>query len=156
MRAATIAIATFAALAAGTAQAIEVHRMASVEAAPDAVWAEIGGFCAIKDWHPAVENCEESQEGGVTFRTLTLTDGGTIKEKLVEQTETSYTYEIVESPLPVQNYRSTISVMPEGDGTMVDWRGTFDAKGVSDADAEATIAGIYKAGLDKIAGMSGN
>jgi hypothetical protein len=51
----------------------------------------------------------------------------------------------VESPLPVENYRSTLSVMSEGDGAMIMWDGSFDAKGASDADAEGVIAGIYKA-----------
>ena len=85
-----------------------------------------------------------------------MPDGATIKEKLVEETATSYTYEIVESPLPVANYNSTISVTADGDGTMVDWQGNFDAKDVPDADAEGVIAGIYQAGLDEIAKMAGN
>src|SRR6266436_2875442 len=61
--------------------------------------------CSIKDWHPLVADCKESQEGGATFRTLTLKDGGTIKEKLTDKDDFSYSYEIVESPLPVKNYK---------------------------------------------------
>ena len=76
--------------------------MLTVKGAPDAVWQKIGDFCAIKDWHPAVKGCVVSDEGGVTFRTLTLADGGSIKEKLLEKTATSYSYEIIESPLPVR------------------------------------------------------
>ena len=85
-------------------------------------WQKIGDFCAIQTWHPAVSKCEQSEEGGATYRTLTTTDGGTIKEKLVEQTDTSYTYDIIYFPLPVANYRSTISVSAEGNGTRVDWK----------------------------------
>jgi Polyketide cyclase / dehydrase and lipid transport. len=48
------------------------------------VWAIAGDFCAIKDWHPLVADCKETEEGGTTFRTLTLKNGGTIKEKLFE------------------------------------------------------------------------
>jgi hypothetical protein len=155
MKGVAVVVGLFAGVAwAGVAHAIEVHQSASVKAAPEAVWEKIGGFCAIKDWHPAVKACAESEEGGATFRTLTLPDGGSIKEKLTGRTETSYTYEIVESPLPVQNYRSTLSVMAEGDGTMIMWDGTFDAKDASDADAEGAIAGIYKAGLDRIGAMN--
>jgi hypothetical protein len=155
MKGVAVVVGLFAGLASGgPAQAIELHQSASVKGAPEAVWQKIGEFCAIKDWHPAVKACEESEEGGATFRTLTLPDGGAIKEKLTEQTETSYTYEMVESPLPVENYRSTLSVMSEGDGAMIMWDGTFDAKGASDADAESVIAGIYKAGLDQIGAMN--
>ncbi|RWO83328.1 MAG: SRPBCC family protein [Mesorhizobium sp.] len=140
----------------GSAAALEVASSATVAGKPDTVWQKIGDFCAIQTWHPAVSKCEQSEEGGATYRTLTTTDGGAIKEKLVEQTDTSYTYDIIDSPLPVENYRATISVSAEGDGTRVDWKSSFDSKGQSDDDAKNVISGIYKAGLDKIAKMSGN
>jgi hypothetical protein len=38
----------------------------------------------------------------------------------------------------------------------VDWKGSFDAKGKSDAEAKTVISDIYKAGLKQIAKMSGN
>ncbi|MEZ2126920.1 MULTISPECIES: SRPBCC family protein [unclassified Sinorhizobium] len=141
---------------AGSGSALEVASSTTVVGKPDAVWQKIGDFCAIQTWHPAVSKCEQNEEGGATYRTLTLGAGGTIKEKLVEQTDTSYTYDIVDSPLPVQNYRATIRVSAEGDGTKVDWRSSFDAKGKSDDEAKGVISSIYKAGLDKIAEMSGN
>jgi hypothetical protein len=47
-------------------------------------------------------------------------------------------------------------VSAEGEATRVDWEGTFDAKGASDADAEAVIGGIYQAGLDEIAKRGSN
>ena len=50
----------------------------------------------------------------------------------------------------------SIGVSPEGNGTKVDWRSKFDAKGKSDSEAKDVIIGIYKAGLDKIDKMSGN
>jgi hypothetical protein len=123
---------------------------------PGQLWKKIGGFCSIKDWHPAIAKCEKSKEGGATYRTLTTKDGGKIKEKLLKKTDSSYTYEIVESPLPVQNYKATISVAADGDQTKVEWKGMFDAKGASDEDAKKVIGGIYKAGLDNLAKPAGN
>ena len=111
------------------ARALEVHKSATVAGTPEAVWEKIGAFCGINDWHPAVEACDLSEEGGATYQTLTLPDGATIKEKLVEETATSYTYEIVESPLPVANYNSTISVTADGDGTMVRLAGQLRRQG---------------------------
>lgn len=138
------------------AAALEVASSATVAGKPDAVWQKIGDFCAIQTWHPAISKCAQSEEGGATYRTLTTSDGGTVKEKLVEHTDTSYTYDIIDLPLPVENYRATISVSAEGDRTRVDWKSSFDAKGKSDSEAKDVISGIYKAGLDKIAEMSGN
>jgi hypothetical protein len=138
------------------AAALEVSNAATVPGTPKEVWDKIGSFCAIKSWHPVIAKCEKSKEGGATYRTLTTKDGATIKEKLLKKTDHSYTYEIIDSPLPVQNYKSTISVAADGDQTKIEWKSTFDAKGASDDDAKKVISGIYQAGLDNIAKPASN
>ena len=40
---------------------------------------------------------------------LTLKDGGKILEKLTKTGKNSYSYEIIESPLPVKNYAATLT-----------------------------------------------
>ena len=92
------------------AEAIEVKKRREAPGTPAAVWEVVGGFCAIKNWHPAVAECEEITEGDDVFRILTLQDGGKIKERLTDKGDTSYSYEIVESPLPVKNYKATLKV----------------------------------------------
>lgn len=62
----------------------------------------------------------------------------------------SYTDIIIESPLPVTRYESTISVKGDGDVAELSWSGTFDADGASDEEAESVIGGIYEAGLQGI------
>ncbi len=138
------------------ALALEVSKSATVAAKPADLWARIGDFCAIAEWHPAVAACEETDESGSTVRTLTLEGGGTIRERLIETTDFGYTYEILESPLPVRNYRSTLSVSDEGDGTRIDWKGSFVAHDASEADARGVIEGIYQAGLDSISKGGGS
>ena len=49
--------ATFAWTAA--AEAIEVKKRREAPGKPAEVWAVVGDFCAIKDWHPAVAECEQ-------------------------------------------------------------------------------------------------
>jgi hypothetical protein len=124
------------------------------EAERKALWEKVGGWCAIKDWHPAVAECEESKEGDDSFRTLTLKDGGKIKEKLVDTGSTSYRYMITESPLPVKNYEAQFSVTPDDDDLdeiNVVWSATYDAAdGKDDKEARKTIDGIFKDGIDSI------
>jgi hypothetical protein len=124
-------------LGSGSAYAIEIKRRTEIPGEPQTIWGLIGAFCAIKDWHPVVADCQETKEGDVTFRTLTLKDGGKIKEKLVESDDTSYSYEIVESPLPVKNYKAKFRVEPddEPERTAVYWEAEFDANGATDEDA---------------------
>lgn len=127
-----------------------------VEQQRKAVWDKLGGWCAISTWHPAVAKCEESKEGEDTFRTLTLKDGGVIKERLLEAGSMTYKYEIVSSPLPVKNYSAQFSVTPDDDDLdeiNVLWSATYDAEGKPDKEARGVIDGIFKAGLDSIKEM---
>jgi hypothetical protein len=144
-------------ISAGAAFAIEVKKKRDTPGDPEDVWALIGDFCAIKNWHPVVADCVQEQEGDVIYRTLALKNGGKIKEKLTAKDETSYSYEIVESPLPVKNYKATLTVEEDTDSperSEVEWEASFDANGASDEDAEKTIAGIFEAGIKSIKQMA--
>ena len=149
-----LALATGLALVIGTgsAYAITVKKRTEAPGLPPEIWAVVGDFCAIKDWHPAVAECVETKEGDATFRTLTLKDGGKIKEKLTGTEDTAYTYEIVESPLPIKNYKSKLwlEVDDEPDRSVILWQSDFDANGASDDDAKKIITGILTDGVKGI------
>ena len=118
------------------------------------IWSRIGSFNALPDWHPAVERSE--LEDGGTIRRLHLVGGGEIVEKLeASEDGKSYTYSIVESPLPVMNYTSTLRVTEGADGKAeVEWSSNFDPVG-SPEEAAEVIQGIYQAGLDNLKKMFG-
>ena len=134
------------------AMALEVSTVATVPGTPKEVWNRIGSFCSIKNWHPVIAKCEKSKESGTTYRTLTTKDGGTIKEKLTGTEETGYSYEILESPLPVKNYKATLKVGEDDEEGRVEivWQATFDAEGASDDDAKKKIADVFDAGVSGI------
>ena len=151
-----VALITSTLLLAGgvsAASAVEVSREAVIDAAPGRVWQVMGAFCSISEWHPAIARCEELKVDGQPHRRLTTGDGAVFLEKLndLDNDAMSYSYDIVESPLPVQDYRSTISVADEGGKARLTWRSSFSPKGASEADAAKVIGGIYDAGLESIA-----
>ncbi|SFK64180.1 SRPBCC family protein [Methylorubrum salsuginis] len=148
----TLAIATVTVLAGTPALALDVTKTATVDAPPAKVWQTIGDFCGIGTWHPAVEKCEPSSKGGKSIRTLSLKGGGTIVEEQLarDDKKMDYSYTILESPLPVSDYKSTLTVAPNGSGSKLTWTGKFKAKGAPDAKAEEVIGGIYEAGLKGI------
>lgn len=138
----------------GPAYAITVKKRIEAPGLPADVWVVAGEtFCTIKSWHPAVAACEETKEGDVIFRTLTLKDGGKIKEKLTGTEDLAYTYEITESPLPVKNYSSKLWVEEddEPDRSVIYWQSEFDpADGTSEEDAKKVITGILGDGVKGI------
>lgn len=146
--------ATIGALVCATgAEALEAKVEKPLTADAVSAWAAVGDFCGISKWHPVVTKCEMSEKDGKTFRTLTLKDGAKLLEQLVtfDKAAMSYTYTIVEGPLPVKNYKSTLSVKPAGSASILSWTGSFDANGAADAEAVKIITGIYEAGAGELA-----
>jgi len=134
----------------------QVTRSITLNAAPGEVWALIGGFQSLADWHPAIETSTRDDIGGVEHRRLTLAGGGELLEKNLGGDAMSYGYEIVESPLPVAGYKATISVADAGGDSggkaVVVWSSTFEATADGAADI---VAGIYTAGFDALAAKFG-
>lgn len=131
---------------------VEVERKVVVDANPEDVWAAIGDFGAIADWHPAIATCDVERNGRIVHRHLRTVDGGEILERETQEDDVahSYGYEILSSPLPVSSYRSVFRVLPEGHGSRIEWSSEFEAEGVTPQEAAAVIAGIYEAGLEAI------
>ena len=122
---------------------------------PAQVWKLIGGWNALADWHPAVEKSE--LESGGQVRRLHLAGGGEIVETLEHHDDNSrtYSYEISSSPLPVANYKATITVRDDEGGAKVEWSSNFEPSGASEGEAIATIRGIYETGFDNLKKLLG-
>lgn len=157
MRSTTTLIAgLFAAgMAATPALAIDLSESVDVAASPADAWAAIADWCSIKDWHPVIAACEAFDDGGKTMRTLTTGDGGELLEELTATDEDamSFSYTIIESPLPIADYASTMAVTENGDGATITWSSSYSANGVSDDEALELMTGIYRAGLDELKGQ---
>lgn len=136
--------------------AISFSRDITIDRSPATVWKYVGDFNALDLWHPSVRN--STVKGSSTkpgaIRTLKLSDGGELVEKLLayNAAKTSYTYTTLKSPFPIKNYVSTISVSPTADGkTLMTWSATFDAVGVDEDIATEWVGVAFDGGLGKVA-----
>ena len=128
-----------------------VNMTQKLSASADQVWGRIGDFGKLHEIHPAIEKTEMEGGGVGSVRNLFLAGGGNVLERLDEDDSAgrSYTYTILESPLPVANYQATIRAADNGDGTCtVHWSSKFDADGAPDTEVEGIIQGIFQAGFD--------
>jgi hypothetical protein len=123
------------------------------------VWDVIGGFNNLTKWHPAVAKSEEAKEGAATVRPLTLHDGGTIVERLEDKNDKkrTYTYSILEGPLPVAGYKARLHFEDNKDGKSctVEWSSEFRPSGAPEPEAVEVIRGIYEPGFDNLRKMFG-
>jgi Polyketide cyclase / dehydrase and lipid transport len=124
-----------------------------------AVWNMVGGFNQLARWHPAVASSEEKKDKGATIRKLTLHGGGTIIEKLdgLDPKERTYSYSILESPLPVAGYKAKLHVTEAEDGRSctVEWSSEFEASGAPENEAVKIIRSIYEAGFENLQRLFG-
>lgn len=126
---------------------LQVNESVAVPADVETAWQLVGPPEALADWHPAVDSSDMTDDR----RHVVLGDGARVEERITDRSDRSYSYEFIESPLPVSDYSATVSAEATDEGTTITWKGTFEAAGVSDSEAEQVIAGIYRAGLDSAA-----
>ncbi len=130
-----------------------LSRSVDVVGSPSEVWASIGGFCAIADWHPAIGACSEDNKTPATRTLVTKGDGAVFVELQTERNDPAYryTYTFVSSPVPVTQYSSTFRVVGRGpDASTVIWSGVYVPVPGKDLVAANALSGIYESGLSAI------
>ena len=113
----------------------EVRRSTVIDAPIEVVWRALRDFNGHNEWHPIVaesiiEDGRAGDEVGAVRR-FRLQDGAELRELLLKHSddERSFTYCILDSPIPLRGYVATVTLRPVTDGnrTFWDWRSRFDA-----------------------------
>jgi len=136
-----------------------------IDAPPAKVWAAIADFHDMS-WLPGIVKTTGAggNEPDTATRQLTLDNGATIDESLYKYDagEMSYSYRIDNvdvKVLPVNNYSSTIAVLPaEGGKSTVEWRGAFyrghpnndPPSELNDEAAIKAVTAVYHKGLESL------
>lgn len=139
---------------------LKVTEHIDISAPPAKVWEAVRNFDNL-GWHPAVatttlDKGSNNKKGAI--RTVTVKDGAKLTEELLAHQDSAHSlkYRIIESPLPVSNYVSTLVVKAAKGGSRVEWSSTFRrkdelaAEGADDAAATKAVTGIYTSGLDAL------
>lgn len=101
----------------------------------------VAQFDLVADLSPQIAACDVEGEGVGATRALTMSDGMQVLERLVEESETGYVYELIEGPAAIRSYRIAIDVRPDGPGACtVSWRLVLDM--VDGRDAAPTVASL--------------
>jgi hypothetical protein len=136
------------------------HASSVINAPIEQVWAHIRDFRALDDWHPGIRS-SVIEDGGPSdrvgcIRRMELEGGGVIREQLLELSDLGhhYSYSILESPLPVANYRATLRLrrISDGNRTFGEWSASFDADPPGkQAETEAMISNaVFQGGFDAV------
>jgi hypothetical protein len=138
---------------------VKVYISSVIDAPADRVWAHIRDFNGLPNWVPAV--ADSRIEGGVPadkvgcIRNFNLKDGGNLREQLLALSDYDYsvTYNILVSPMGVQNYVATLKLMPitDGDRTFAEWTAEFDCERGREQELSEDIGnGVFQAAFDNL------
>ena len=138
---------------------VKVRKSTVVDAPVDAVWAFLRDFNGHDRWHPIVaesviENGRRADEIGCVRR-FRLRQGGWLREQLLRLSdrERSFSYCILEAPIPLYDYVATLRLKPVTDGnrTFWEWTSSFETPPGEEA-ALADLVGeqVYEAGFDAV------
>jgi hypothetical protein len=137
---------------------LNIHESITVEATPARAFEVVSRWDALQSWCPAFVSTEIRSGGTAvgSVRAIMLNNGPTFTEELlaVDQKALRYRYRIIESPLPIVDYVSTVKVLEAGGKTHVVWSSSYKRRArdkptpeQNDAAMLSLVGGLYKACL---------
>ena len=106
---------------------VKVVRSTIIDAPVEVVWDVLRDFNGHDEWHPAVassaiERGEQSDRVGCVRR-FKLQDGAELREKLLtlSDMEQSFSYCLIDTPVPLFNYVAHVNLYPVTDGNATFW-----------------------------------
>ena len=138
---------------------VKVFISSVIDAPAAEVWAVVRGFNEMPDWHPAIARSRiergQPQDRIGCVRDFELTDGGRIREQLLDLSDFDYrfTYCILESPMPLSDYVATLRLIPvtDGDRTFGEWTAEFHAEAGQEEELARLIGqDVFQAGFDAL------
>ena len=138
---------------------VAVIRSTILDAPVEAVWEVIRDFNGHDAWHQAVdasqiERGHPSDKVGCVRR-FKLADGSELREQLLtlSDMEQSFSYCLLETPIPLFNYVAHCRLLPvtDGDITFWEWESRFDTPAGREGElTEMVGTDIYLAGFDAV------
>lgn len=137
----------------------KVVKSTILDAPIDMVWEVLRDFNGHDRWHPAVADSQiergKSSDMVGCVRRFHLADGSLLREQLLSLSDidASYSYCLLDTPIPLFNYVSHVRLLPvtDGDRTFWHWESSFDTRpGERDEMSELVGKQIYVAGFEAI------
>jgi hypothetical protein len=121
----------------------------NLSAAPDKVWALIGGFDA--SWHPLIAKVKLIGDGIGQLRVIETVDGKQIIERLeaIDNSARFYRYTTI-SGIPASDYTGKLEVTSNATGSRVEWSAQYLPNGQGDVVVRAIVSSLFKTGLESL------
>jgi hypothetical protein len=138
---------------------VKIVRSTILNTPVEQVWEVLRDFNGHDHWHPAVATSQiergESADQVGCIRRFKLGDGSELREQLLtlSDLEQTYSYCLLDTPIPLLNYVSHVRLLPVTDGneTFWHWEGRFDTPAGRENELGTMVAtDIYEAGFEAL------
>ena len=130
---------------------VEITREVRVSAMPEEVWALIGDFGSIAEWHPFCMSAAVKTVGDTLQRTMLVEEGQKIVVQLESHSDQNRSYScsmVSAGPLPVTKLFTELAVEADTDGSLIRWSGQFEAgDDIPDEYTKTVMTSIFDIGL---------
>ena len=137
----------------------KVYRSTVLDAPADRLWRDLRDFNGLANWHPnivssRIEKDHPADKVGCV-RNYQLKNGTRVREKLLSLSDYDYscTYAVLDSPMDLSDYVSTLRLFPvtEGNRCFIEWSADFECPPDRTAGLVESIGdGIFQSGFDSL------
>jgi len=127
----------------------------TINAAADEIWKTLSSFRDVEKYIPLVKSSTVEGSGVGAKRTCIIPNESGGEGKIEEELKSfdndikTFSYSITSSPMPLENYLSTVKVKDLGNGMCeVEWSSTFEPKGMPEEEVAKMINDIYVTAID--------
>jgi len=153
-----LGLASTAVMAETAWNTLHTYESISVSAPAAKAFGVVARWDALESWCPAFVKTEIQSGGNAvgSVRAITLKDGPTFTEELLDLNAAgrTYKYKIIDSPLPLVEYVSTVRVFDMGAHSEIVWLSSYKRRAQEnptaendDAAVQNIVRGLYKACL---------
>jgi len=132
-----------------------VTEKGTINATADEVWKTLSSFRNVEKYIPLIKSSSVEGSGVGAKRTCVIPSESGQEGKIEEEIKSldndakTFSYSITSSPMPLENYLSTVKVKDLGNGRCeVEWSSTFKPKGIPEEEVAKMINDIYVTAID--------
>lgn len=119
----------------------------------DAVWSAISNIDNLDRWFSAIKHCHVEGQGVGAIRTLTLSEGGIIRDIIeeVDFEKHQLCYKCITLPFPVSNYQGAVNLSSTSEGeTDLSWSAKYQVSNENQQEMRTLILSILNDGINGI------
>jgi ligand-binding SRPBCC domain-containing protein len=137
---------------------VRVYVSSVINAPIEQVWDYLRDFNALPKWFPSVT--DSNIEGGMRadqvecIRNFGLQGGARMREQLLALSDVNHTwtYKMIEGPIPISNYVPTFRLLPVTDGNVTFAEGAvrFDCAKEQEGEMSAFFSNAYQSAFNNV------